>query len=206
MPKVVDPAARRADVFDAVFRVIAAQGIDAATLSRVAQEADLAVGSVRHFLGTHSEMLASAAQEVRARITARLQTHAQALSEAIDQHGPLEQSERWTLLLDMLSELLPLDPLRQQETRVWLEFVVAARTRPEFAATTRAMFADLRILTARIAERAGLPASAGPRLAALLDGLALAGALHPDVMPAKGMRGVLAAELDALATEADPQP
>lgn len=196
MPKIVDIDQRREDIFDAVFRVIASEGIDAATLARVAAEAGLAIGSVRHFLGSHTELLTGAAGEVRKRIQSRLESHLGPLQETSRSGGDLRDR-----LLAMLSELLPVDEVRRRETTVWLEFVIAARTRPEFEVSARAMFNGLRTLTGRIADRLGLPAAAGNRLAAVVDGLSLVGSLHPDLMSPRALRAVLAAELDALLAE-----
>lgn len=193
MPRIIDADQRRADVFDAVFRVIAADGIAAATLAKVADSAGLAIGSVRHFLGSHQEMLTAAAEEVRRRIGDRLELHVEPLLTAAGRGQEVRD-----LILDMLAELLPLDDVRQRETAVWLEFVMAARTRPGYEESARAMFSGLRTLTDRIADRLGLAAPAGERLAAVVDGLALVGTLHPELQSPQQLRGTLAAELDAL--------
>ena len=49
VPKFVDAALRRQEVVEAVFRIIAADGLERASLREVADEAELAVGSVRHY-------------------------------------------------------------------------------------------------------------------------------------------------------------
>lgn len=43
----------------------------------------------------------------------------------------VESVQRKEVVLDMLAEVLPVEAERHRETAVWLEFVTAARTRPE---------------------------------------------------------------------------
>lgn len=193
MPKTVDGPQRRSEIFDAVFRVIEQDGIPAATLARVAAESGLAIGSVRHFLGSHGDMLQAAADVVVQRISERLESHRPRLRDAIERGDDVREA-----VLDMLAELLPLDEVRRRETTVWLEFVMAARTDPESAERSGSMFGGLRTLTARIADRLGLPALAGERLAAVVDGLSLVGTLHPALLSPDQARSVLGAELDAM--------
>lgn len=57
MPKIVDPGARRRAVADAVLRVIGREGVEGASLRNVAEEAGLAIGSVRHYFRDHDELL-----------------------------------------------------------------------------------------------------------------------------------------------------
>ena len=48
MPKVVDHAARREQLAAALWRVVVRDGVEAASLRRVAAEAGWSVGSLRH--------------------------------------------------------------------------------------------------------------------------------------------------------------
>lgn len=196
MPKIVDVDQRRSDIFDAVFQIIERDGIAAATLGRVATESGLAIGSVRHFLGSHGDMLEAAADMVVRRISARLESHLPPLLDAVGRGEDVRDG-----VLTMLFELLPLDEVRRRETAVWLEFVMAARTVPESEDHSRKMFSGTRTLTGRISDRLGLPPLAGERLAAAVDGLALVGTLHPTLMSPDLARSVLGAELDALLAE-----
>ncbi|MGH3177968.1 MAG: TetR/AcrR family transcriptional regulator, partial [Streptosporangiaceae bacterium] len=49
MPKVVDHAARRAELVDAAWRVIAEEGLEAATMRRIAEAAGCTTGRVTHY-------------------------------------------------------------------------------------------------------------------------------------------------------------
>ena len=72
MPKFVDALIRRQEVVDAVFRIIAADGLERASLREVADEAQLAVGSVRHYFASSDELLTHAFAVVVDRIVGRL--------------------------------------------------------------------------------------------------------------------------------------
>jgi AcrR family transcriptional regulator len=77
MPKVVDPGQRREAIADAVLAVVAREGLSAATLRNVAAEANLAIGSVRHYFDSHDELIIFAAQELDRRISRRVRAHAE---------------------------------------------------------------------------------------------------------------------------------
>jgi Uncharacterized protein conserved in bacteria len=58
VPKVVDPAERRRELAEAVWRVIRRDGLEQASVRNVAREADLSMGSLRHYFATQSELMA----------------------------------------------------------------------------------------------------------------------------------------------------
>ncbi|MBT2554331.1 TetR/AcrR family transcriptional regulator [Arthrobacter sp. ISL-5] len=128
MPKIVDAAARRQEIVDAVCRIIATDGLERASLREVADEAGLAVGSVRHYFASSEELLAFSFSAVVDRILARL---AAALAGVSRTSGPEEQHEA---VLTLLSEFLPLDEERALDACAWLAFKNAARIRPFLAA------------------------------------------------------------------------
>ncbi|TDC97418.1 TetR family transcriptional regulator [Nonomuraea deserti] len=204
MPKVVDPAARRDEVVDAVFRVVRRAGFEQASLRNVAEEAGLAIGSVRHYFDSHTDLMTFAMRASIDRVSARL----------VERLGPLLAAtgrDRGAGNVElMLSELLPLDEARRDEAAVWLAFTTAARTRPELQPLAREAYDGMRRLVRRIvdgiARHRPLGADAGvetERLAALIDGLTLAGVLHPERMTPELMRDALRRHLQALA---EPRP
>lgn len=124
----MDAAARRQEIVDAVCRIIASDGLERASLREVADEAGLAVGSVRHYFASSEELLAFSFAAVVDRILARL---AAALAGVSRASGPEEQHEA---VLTLLSEFLPLDEERALDACAWLAFKNAARIRPFLAA------------------------------------------------------------------------
>ncbi|MGW2958847.1 TetR/AcrR family transcriptional regulator [Streptomyces sp. NPDC001220] len=183
MPKVVDPEQRRREVMEAVFRVVARRGIQAATLQNVAAEAGLAVGSVRHYFDSHAELLAAAAREMVHRVEARVLAR-------LEERRPERDPRRF--VEEIAGEFLPLDAARADETAVWLEFSVAARTHHTLGSVAAELHDGLRDISHRLLRRLGVDDPvATEHLAALLDGLALNAALHPDRLDPDTVRAVL---------------
>src|SRR5580692_1468139 len=75
MPKVVDHDARRAELVDAAWRVIAAEGLEAATMRRIAQAAGCTTGRVTHYFYSKDDMLVAALREVHRRAAERMIRH-----------------------------------------------------------------------------------------------------------------------------------
>ncbi|AKU15192.1 TetR/AcrR family transcriptional regulator [Luteipulveratus mongoliensis] len=194
MPKVVDSQERRRVVFDAVYDVIVEQGIAQVSLQRVASAADLAVGSVRHYFASQEVLLSEAATELIDRVSARLEQHRAQLDDGAE---PLDVAKA------MFAEMLPLNATTSREVTVWLEYNVAARTTPSLRPAARELHQGLRTL-ARIAVGATGPRPAAQfeveveRLAALVDGLAMAATLYPRDLTRKGAKETLDRHLDQL--------
>src|SRR6476661_5525267 len=104
MPKFVDAALRRQEVVEAVFRIIASDGLERASLREVADEAGLAVGSVRHYFASSDDLLVFSFGAVIDRIAARLE-ESLALVEQEPQGGP----EQLSAVVNFLGQFLPLD-------------------------------------------------------------------------------------------------
>src|SRR5687767_9766745 len=83
MPKFVDAALRRQEVVEAVFRIIAADGLERASLREVADEAELAVGSVRHYFASSDELLTHSFGVVVDRVVGRLTAADDRLAEVL---------------------------------------------------------------------------------------------------------------------------
>ena len=207
MPKIVDPEQRRRHIVAAVFRVIARDGAGRASLRSIAAEADLAIGSVRHYCGSQQEIREMAIEELTRGFEARFRAHLEDLYNV--RSGALS---RRVLLTRVLEEFLPLDATRRDEAAVWLEFWTAARTNEEFAPYVAGLRRGMRTIIERMltgAAGAGVlrdgidEAIETDRLAALLDGLTLR-SLETDGLPTGRARAVLGRHLDELlAPEAD---
>ncbi|WP_369184655.1 TetR/AcrR family transcriptional regulator [Streptomyces sp. Y1] len=205
MPKIVDPVERRQAVADAVLRVAAREGLEHASLRNVAEEAGLAIGSVRHYFAGSSELMLFAMGELARRIDDRIRTHARALLD------PAAGTDRHARTRELLAEVLPLDAERREESALWLSFVTAARTRPELRARSAEMQAGLDELVRHVLTEARRAGGIAPgldlavetrRLSALLDGLTLQAVQHPDLVGPDDLRAALAAHLDGLAPPA----
>ncbi|WP_058041528.1 TetR/AcrR family transcriptional regulator [Streptomyces roseifaciens] len=205
MPKIVDPGARRRAVAEAVLRVVGRRGLEAASLRNVAEEAGLAIGSVRHYFSDHDELVIFAMGELTGRIEARVRAHADRLLD------PAHAAERRTRSEDLLAEFLPLDQERHEEAVLWIAFATAARTRPGLLPHARQLQDGMLGVVTRVLrgaqEAGGLPAgldvgTESLRLSALLDGLTLQAVLQPGSLTPDVLRQVLRRHLDSLRASA----
>ena len=162
MPRVVDPAERRALIGEAVWRVILRDGLERASVRNVAREAGLSMGSLRHYFTSQADLMAFSMELVIERVRRR--------TEALP---PGDAAAA-------LAEALPLDAERRAEAEVWLAFTARARVEPSLREVYTRMDEALRGLCAQVvAGLAGgrLDEAAAAReteaLYALIDGLAL---------------------------------
>ena len=208
MPKFVDAALRRQEVVEAVFRIVAADGLERASLREVADEAELAVGSVRHYFASSDELLSHSFGVVVDRIVSRLAAADDRLAEA--QPGTPEYHQG---VLTLLGELLPLDDERAVDACVWMAFKNAARTKPFLAAEAdrshRAVAAivgrlvmDLSSANADVAVDQQRLVTEAERLLATLDGLTMHALLQPEWMTAQMCGDVLESHLTGLGSYA----
>jgi AcrR family transcriptional regulator len=208
MPKFVDAALRRQEVVEAVFRIVAADGLERASLREVADEAELAVGSVRHYFASSDELLAHSFGVVVDRIVDRLAAADHRLAEA--QPGTPEHREG---VLTLLGEILPLDEERAVDACVWMAFKNAARTKPFLAAEADRSHRAVAAIVGRLVmdlSSAGTDVTMdqqrlvteAERLLATLDGLTMHALLQPEWMTAQMCNDVLESHLAGLGSYA----
>ena len=194
VPKIVDAEVRRGEVVEAVFRIIAVDGLERASLREVADEAGLAVGSVRHYFASSEELLSYSFATVVDRILLRL-SDAQAKLETLKPGAPGHHEA----VLTLLGEMLPLDEERAVDACVWMAFKNAARIRPFLAAEAdrshRGVAAVVgQLVTALVPDdgsgRHSLVIEA-ERLLATIDGLCMHALLQPEWMTAQMCHDVL---------------
>lgn len=172
MPKNVDVAGKRAEFVNALWRVIRKEGLSAATLRRVAEEADCTTGALTHYFPNRDALLAEALSGAHTAARARLL--------AIDD----KSRASWERLEASVLEALPLDAVRLAEWRTrlafWGEAVESAALRRQNAHR----FSEWSAFLER--ELAGLIADENARaqeialLMALVDGFAVRLVLHGD--------------------------
>lgn len=178
-------------MIDCALQLVCDGGVSAASLRKVAAAADVNIGSVRHYFGTHEGLLIATGDELLGRIRRRVEGH-----EARRQSGgdPREAVE------GMLAELLPLDAVRRDECTALMAFAAYARTNPQFRDLTQRSATGQYTLVRRILTEAGVAEvdAETERLVALLDGITFA-AIHgvPDRSPDEMCR-LLAFHLDAI--------
>lgn len=165
MPKILDPSQRRADFVSAIWSVIASEGLSAATLRRVAAEADCTTGALTHYFSDRSALLLEALR------TAHFDAGARMLGVAGQITDPMAR------LKAVLLEALPLDNDRLTEWLVWLAFWGDSPNEPAFNTENASRYKDWRDLVEVLvqpfcADEAETQAEAA-LIIAMIDGLGL---------------------------------
>lgn len=179
-------------VAEALWRVVARDGMTGVSVRTVAAEAGVKGGTVQHYFPTRAQMVHDAMELLADRFTQRI--------TAMPRTGPTHE---WTRAI--LLELLPLTAERQREFKVWLAFTTHADTNPALTElkhifSTRLGEMYQRLIRARKAAFPGMVDDAPPEaiqsdfpetaiLQAVIDGLSLQLAdLDPDEAAHLGAR------------------
>ncbi|MER5321587.1 TetR/AcrR family transcriptional regulator [Streptosporangium roseum] len=201
MPKIVDHGQRRDELVRAVWEVISRDGVEGATVRKVAEAAGVSVGGLRHYFDTQRGLLSFAAQAVGRSVAKRIAGHL---------HADLPGVERAQLLLE---ELLPLDENRRVEVDVWLACLVRSHVDESLAELRGTSWAGERyICRLAIASCHDMPlpermdqefADAdlerqAMRLHLFVDGLTLQTATYPQRFTPQGIRATVRDELRLL--------
>ncbi|MFI8526585.1 TetR/AcrR family transcriptional regulator [Promicromonospora sukumoe] len=153
MPRLADHDQRRTQITDATRRVVAREGLGAATFQSVAAEAGTSVRLVQYYFGTKRKFLLATHQAVVADAGARFTRRLEALGG-----DPAPRD----VIHAIVVELLPADDARRQDTVVLNAFHTAALTASDVVAEDT--LGAPRYLVTAIADqlrRAGAGAAAG---------------------------------------------
>jgi TetR/AcrR family transcriptional repressor of bet genes len=195
VPKVVDHAQRRRELVAATWAVVAAEGIEAATVRRIAEEAGCTTGRITHYFADKEEVLVAALRQV----------HRAAGKRMLAAIGPRSGLEA---LRAVLAEALPLDEERILEWRVWLAFWGSAATSASLQAEQHQRYREWRGLLKRVLATAQLPADIDldrlvDQIVALVDGFGLQGVLDPQDPQPEQLASRLNGAVDALIRAAE---
>jgi AcrR family transcriptional regulator len=200
MPKVVDHEKRRHDIAEAMWRVIARDGLAAASARTVAAEAGWSLGAVRHYFGSQNELLLFAT-------SAMIEGAAARVSLTLERRPPgLARCQ------EVLEHLLPLDDVRTGEIRVWLAVLIRSHTDPHLSDLRLTAWHGTRhlcrVVVAELAERPHPPEAGAtlsrrlePHAASLhvwLDGLTLQAASVPELLPSADVRRAVRRQLTGI--------
>ncbi|BBX89674.1 HTH-type transcriptional regulator PksA [Mycolicibacterium boenickei] len=185
---------RQGEVVDAAIRVIARDGLSAASLRSIAREIGYTTGVVMHYFKDKQELLVAAAQAVFDPFDALL--------AAVAPDG-----------FDGLRRLcvVPLPTTQANEAlwRIYAQALASSETEPAFAATVRSRYGAIRArVQALLAEgqHEGYlrndfdPAAQCDILCALIDGLALHAISEPGRFPPGRLEALVTQELEKLRT------
>jgi AcrR family transcriptional regulator len=197
MPRRVDHGERREELAAAATRVIVNEGMAAASVRRISEEAGYSTGVLTRYFDTKADVILAAVEDAVARFERRLVA--------------LTAEHRGLALLEASLEAdLPTDAQSIADTRLWLDVWAAAPTEPRIRAACqelyRAWHHHLRASLDQAIADGDISPVADPgrevdRLVATVDGLSLRATIDPDTWPPPALRQVLA---DALETIGHP--
>lgn len=196
MPKVVDVAQRRQAIAGALWRVANREGVAAASVRVVAEEAGMSPGALRHYFSSQDDLLVFALEQMEATVR-------EAVTSRQDSGDPLTDA------MTVVGLLLPFDAASSDLVRAWFEVAVLARRRPAvFPVWERTHLAILDACAIAVRMLApGLMGAALERevdaLHALADGLALHTVYDPE-MTYERQFDTLRAHLTQLRDRHDP--
>jgi AcrR family transcriptional regulator len=187
---------RKAQLAEAVWRVVLDRGIGAVSVRTVAQEAGVVVGSLRHVFPTRTELLEFSAELMMRRATARIVAT-----------PPLDDPEEYALAV--LRHLLPLEPDSRAELEVNIALIAEAPALPGLERIRTEAYEQLGEGCVRVVEmltgrgRDDRTLQDARRLHAVVDGLAI----HLLVRPASDDPGwaldIVRAEITRISRGAD---
>jgi AcrR family transcriptional regulator len=191
----IDSDSRRRELSEALWRVVLRDGIEAASVRKVAAEAGVSAGSLRHVFPSQSELLAFAMQLIVDEVTRRV--------EAVEPSGDTRDAVE-----AVLQTLLVLDPETRAIFEVWLAFAARARVDPSLRPLRDRTHAQVRSLCRGAIETLRADGKARrdldlpdetERLHALIDGLAMHATLEPEITTPARQVELLSLHLDTLA-------
>jgi AcrR family transcriptional regulator len=174
VPKIVDHELRRREVARAAVRIIARDGLDAATTRAVAADSGWSTGVLKHYFAGKNDLLQHALSELEA-------TNAELLEAASSQ--PTGYQELRKALLAILTS-------DSDHSKVWIAFMSRAATDPAIAAEMQRGAAAWQRRWQRILVRGQqdgsirddvAPEHAAIELWALVGGLRMAALFNPNV-------------------------
>lgn len=198
MPKVVDHEARRRELVEAAWRVIAARGIDEVTVREIARESGYSSGVLAHYFENKDDLLVHA-----------LRLSHEGIYRRYDEETatPLQHDALRAVLMDNL----PLDQQRELETHIEMSFWARSLRNDSLRRIQHEEHGFLRRLLRSLvrgsqAERAvtseHAPDAIVDLLAALIDGISLHALLYPERMTRRRQQAAMELALRLLAPPA----
>ena len=115
MPKIVDHDHKRKIIVEAAWNIIEKEGIEKASIRRIASEAGMSTGALRHYFSNQDELLLFIMEYFLARGKERSENKSWSKNPLI-------------AVQETLLELVPVDRDKQTETSVWLVFAIRSLT------------------------------------------------------------------------------
>ncbi|MCT1904253.1 TetR/AcrR family transcriptional regulator [Oceanobacillus sojae] len=194
MPKFVNHDKKRKLIAEAAWKIIEKEGIEKASIRRVAAEAGMSPGALRHYFSTKDEMLLFI-------IEYYIEEGKKRSDHKEWSKNPLQAVE------EVLLELVPIDEEKKIETSVWWIFALRSLTSDALKEKKDEMTdgtydlanSMIKILTLKgiLSESVNADLESS-RLSALIEGLSFHTLLRPDVYTPEKVKEVISYHLKTL--------
>ena len=194
MPKIVNHEQKRKLIAEAAWKIIKKEGIEKASIRRVAAEASMSSGALRHYFSTQDEMLLFI------------------MDYFFDAGKKRSDHKEWSkdplkAVEEVLLELVPIDEEKKIETSVWWIFALRSLTssalkekKDELTDGTYDLANSmLEILTLKgiLSDKVNVELESS-RLSALIEGLSFHALLRPDMYTTEKVKEVISYHLKTL--------
>lgn len=197
MARIVNHEKKRKSIAEAAWSFIKKEGIEKASIRRVAIEAGMSAGALRHYFSTKDEMLLFI------------------MDYYLEEGKKRSQSKSWSdnplqAVAEVLLELIPIDEEKKIETSVWwilaLQSLTSDTLKEKKDEMTNGMYELASSMIEILALQGILSDSTNvklekSRLAALIDGLSIHALLRPDVYSPEKVKEVIRYHLETLCNE-----
>lgn len=194
MPKIVDHEHKRKIIAETAWNIIETEGIEKASIRRIASEAGMSTGALRYYFSTQDELLLF--------ITDYFLTKGKERSDHKQwSEDPVQAVQ------EVLLELVPVDGDKRTETGVWLVFAIRSLSSVVLQAKKEELTEGEYVLMEALLE---LMSKSGAirkeinieieklRLAAIIEGLSIHALLRPDIFTSDKVEQVIAHHLKEL--------
>lgn len=194
MPKIVDHDEKRKQIAEAAWNIIRKEGVEKASIRRVAAEAGMSSGALRHYFSTQDEMLLFI------------------MNYYLEEGKKRSQNKEWSenpvqAVEEVLLELVPIDEEKKIETSVWwilaLRSLTSDTIKDKKDEMTDGTYELANSMIEILALKGVLSHSMNAeleksRLTALIEGLSIHALLRPDVYSPEKVKEVIRYHLETL--------
>lgn len=194
MPKIVDHDHKRKIIAETAWKIIETEGIEKASIRRIASEAGMSTGALRHYFSNQDELLLFIMEYFLARGKERSENKSWSTNPLI-------------AVQETLLELVPVDRDKQTETSVWLVFAIRSLTSVALNAKKDELIEGEYILMEALLE---ILIKAGYinkdinieieklRLSVVIEGLSIHALLRPDIFTIEKTEQIITHHLNEL--------
>ncbi len=194
MPKKVNHEEKRRSLAEATWRIICKEGLEAVSVRRVANEANMSLGALRYYFENQSELIRFSINMISEHIHERF-------AKIRFEEDPLKH------IVTVVSQFMPIDEERRIEGEVWLSFISRAIHDHDIQELRKQVQEELYTSFSRMIGylndqgllKEGIDTEVEvKRLHALVDGLSIHNLIHPAMMSPDEMVSIINYHLEQI--------